>query len=76
MIEVSPAFENLAKSKARSPEFYAGVDWELDGEYADETEYLQRIEVERHLVEPLGGVSTGQADIYLINHEGRFTPDG
>lgn len=44
-------------------------------EYVDETERIIRLEYERHLIEPLGGMSIAMADIVLDNTDLRFTPN-
>lgn len=43
--------------------------------YFDETARVQRLEYERHLIEPLGGTAIAMADIVLDNTDLRFTPD-
>lgn len=43
--------------------------------YFDETERVIRIEYERTLIEPLGGMSIAIADVVLDNTDLRFTPD-
>ena len=43
--------------------------------YFDETDRVIRLEYERHLIEPLGGVAIAMADIVLDNNDLRFTPD-
>jgi len=43
--------------------------------YFDETSRVIRLEYERHLLEPLGGLSMAMADIVLDNSDLRFTPD-
>src|SRR3990167_4800435 len=44
-------------------------------EYFDESDRVIRIEYERELIEPLGGLSIGMCDIVLDNTDLRFTPD-
>jgi len=46
-----------------------------DFEYFDETNKVIRLEYERHLIEPLGGISIAMADVILDNTDLRFTPD-
>lgn len=43
--------------------------------YEDETDNVIRIEYERHLIEPLGGMSIAIADIVFDNNSLRFTPN-
>ncbi len=43
--------------------------------YTDETEKVIKIETERILEEPLGGIAYAQADITLDNNDKRFTPN-
>lgn len=58
----------------RNPQFKVEVDWNRDNNLQDESEYTAKIDIERSLSEPLGGVSLAQADIYFINKGGRMTP--
>ncbi len=44
-------------------------------QYFDETDRCLRIEYERNLVEPLGGMQMGMVDVVLDNTDKRFTPD-
>ncbi len=44
-------------------------------EYVDETARVIRLEYERHLIEPLGGMAIAMADVVLDNTDLRFTPD-
>lgn len=44
-------------------------------QYYDETDNVLRIEYERTLIEPLGGMSIAIADVVLDNTDLRFTPD-
>lgn len=44
-------------------------------DYFDETEKVIRIEYDRSLIEPLGGMTMAQADVVLDNTDLRFTPD-
>lgn len=73
MINVTAQFIADATSKNRSPEFQVLVDWELDGQQQDESQYVKLIEIERNLSEPFGGVVLAQANIVLVNYKGRFT---
>ena len=43
--------------------------------YVDETDNTIRLEYERVLIEPLGGMAKAMADIVLDNTDKRFTPD-
>jgi len=43
--------------------------------YYDETENVVRIEYDRQLIEPFGGISMALMDIVLDNSDLRFTPD-
>lgn len=43
-------------------------------QYKDETEYAMRMEYDKILNEPLGGISLQQADVVLDNTTYRFTP--
>jgi len=43
-------------------------------DYDDETPYAMRLEYERFVEEPLGGISLAQADVELDNTTKRFTP--
>jgi len=58
----------------RHPKAKITVDWNLGDGFQDETEYLEMVEVERKLTEPLGGVSIAQADVRFINIDDRYTP--
>lgn len=44
-------------------------------EYFDETDNVLRIEYERNLIEPLGGMTQAIADVVLDNTDLRFTPN-
>ncbi len=44
-------------------------------QYVDETSNVIRLEYERHLIEPLGGLAMAMADVVLDNTDLRFTPD-
>lgn len=44
-------------------------------DYFDESEKVIRIEYDRSLIEPLGGMTMAQADVVLDNTDLRFTPD-
>lgn len=74
MQTVSTNYSNLSKSQLRVPQFKVIFDWNLSGYYQDESEYIETIEVERNLNEPLGGVALAQADVSFINKNGRYTP--
>lgn len=43
--------------------------------YFDESSRIIRIEYERNLIEPLGGLSMAICNVVLDNTDGRFTPD-
>lgn len=75
MIAVSDNFKTEAGKTHRTPEYAVFIDWNLDGSYTEETGYLLLIGVERSILEPLGGVSLGQADVVLANYEGRYSPE-
>lgn len=49
-------------------------DWN-QYQYSDESNYVERIAVERELSQPIGGVNKALADVRLINTNGRFLPD-
>lgn len=49
-------------------------DWNAY-QYSDESDYVERISVERELSQPIGGMSKALADVRLINTDGRFLPD-
>ena len=65
-----------SRQKFRHPKARVKVDWNLGDGYQDETEYLIWVEIERKLIEPLGGVSVAQADVRLVNVNDRYTPPG
>lgn len=44
-------------------------------EFFDETDRVMRLEYERRLEEPLGGMSFGMIDVVLDNSDKRFTPE-
>ncbi len=43
--------------------------------YTDETDKVLKVETERILEEPLGGISYAQADVTLDNNDSRYTPN-
>jgi len=65
-----------SQQKFRHPKARVKVDWNLGDGYQDETNYLIMVEVERKLIEPLGGVSVAQANVSLVNVNNRYTPPG
>lgn len=67
-------FENKSKSSVRKPSSKFEVDWDLDGEFDDETQRVKRIEVERSTDEPLNGIHLAQFDVLLDNMTRRYTP--
>ena len=50
------------------------IDWDLDGDYEEETENIVSLEVERSVQSPLGGIFTCFAMIKLNNSDNRYTP--
>lgn len=50
------------------------VDWDNDGEYTNESLYIESITVERTLEEPLGGFASAICDVNLVNDNNRYTP--
>lgn len=43
-------------------------------QYYDETDRVVKLEYEREILEPLGGMTMAQSDVTLENTDGRFTP--
>jgi len=76
MISVPEAFTTASKARNRHQIAKVRVDWNLGDGYQNETEYLTLVEVERKLIEPLGGVSVAQADVRFVNVSDRYTPPG
>jgi len=76
MIDVSSEFTQASQARGRHPIARVKVDWNLGDGYQDETGYLIWVEIERKLIEPLGGVSVAQADVRLVNANDRYTPPG
>lgn len=74
MQTISAGYENRSKNHIRRPSLQVLIDWNLDGNYDDETDYVLSLEGERTLSQPLGGVHQAQADITLSNVTKRFSP--
>lgn len=68
-------FEEIASQHLRKITQSFTMDWNLDGEYTDESDNVLVLEVERQLNEPLGGISQAMADVTLENSDNRYTPN-
>ena len=76
MKSVSTEFTANSIARNRHPKARVKFDWNLGDGYQDESAYLVMVEVDRKLIEPLGGVSVAQADITFVNIDDRYTPPG
>lgn len=74
MQAVSSDFTNISNSDVRNITAKVEIDWNRDGVFTDETDYLLLLEVERRISEPEGGVHIAMCDITLANESDRFTP--
>ena len=76
MITVDSNFTIASQKTSRKVASKVEVDWDLDGDFLDESPYTSIIEIERKLNEPLGGISISLADVVLLNNTDRYTPPG
>lgn len=78
-VDASIAFATVDTSTVGGKDIVQGTQTVLTKpdtfKYTDETSKVLKIETERILEEPLGGIAYGQADITLDNNDLRFTPN-
>jgi len=74
MRTVTDEFTTESGNQRRKPLYKVEIDWNLTGNYIDESWYLLSLGVERSIEEPLGGVNSCLADVVLANQTNRFTP--
>lgn len=74
MQTVSTAYHNRSIAKVRKPTQDVLVDWFNKEKFISEKQYTKRIEVQRVLDDPMGGMTIALADVILINKRDRFTP--
>lgn len=75
MQSVSGGFAAHSRLKTRRPSFKVLIDWDLDGDYDDESDNVLSIEGDRSINEPLNGIYQAQADIKLSNVSNRYSPE-
>lgn len=78
--EVSAAaFATVGTSLVQGTDMVQGVSSVISKpdmfQFYDESARAVKLEYEREVLEPLGGIALGQADIALENTDGRFTPN-
>lgn len=73
MQNVTDNYIALSKSETRKINTKVNIDWDNDGEYTDETNYIDNLSIEKETDEPQSGVFSSQADISLINNQNRYT---
>lgn len=74
MITVSSTFTQNTQKSSRRVIGKALIDWNLLGNFVDESSQVLVIEIERKVNLPLGGISVSLADITLTNYNDRYTP--
>ena len=74
MLQSDNSFPLLSAYATRTPQKKVEVDWDMDGTFTDESEYVSVVEVERKINEPLGGIALAQGDVVFINKNARFSP--
>ncbi len=78
-VDSSIAFAIVGTSTVGGKDIVQGTQTKLTKpdtfNYTDETSKILKIETERILEEPLGGIAFAQADVTLDNNDKRFTPN-
>jgi len=74
----SGSFATVGSSVVDGDHVVKGIDGIFTGsdlfDYFDETARLIRAEYDRQIIEPLGGIAKGLADVLIDNTDARFTP--
>lgn len=77
--DLSTVFATVGSSLVNGPDLVAGGSLVITNadlfSYFDESEYAMRLDYDRRLDEPRGGVSFAVANVLLDNIDGRFTPN-
>lgn len=74
MQNVSTNFQQNSEKSIRKINANVAVQWEVGEPYVDETDYLQELEMEKKVNEPIGGVHLAQFDLLFHNLTRRFSP--